>query len=117
MRYGIEDDAHWELNKVPITLSFENEKLEYEDRGVIFKEDISQEYYNLTMIIPAILDYNNTNITCVAIAPDFRRIFSRNVHMFVFDTLRTIIPPSLTVIIMIIVFNPCRTLSAINSDC
>ena len=97
MRSEIEDDAHWELNKVPITLSFENEKLKYENRGVIFQENISQEYYNLTMIIPASLDFNNTEITCVAIAPDYIRIFSRNVHLFVFDTLRKIVPPSLTV--------------------
>ena len=97
VRSGIEDDAHWELNRVPITLSFEKKKQEYEEQGVIFKEDISQEHYNLTMIIPASLDFNNTEITCVAIAPDFIRIFSRNVNIFVFDTLRKIVlnpPPS-----------------------
>ena len=64
------------------------------DQGFIFidEKDISRESYNLTMIIPASLDFNNTVIFCVAISPGYNtQTQSRNVHLIVFDTLRKII--------------------------
>ena len=81
-------EAHWDNNETPVSLTFPDAIQEYKDRGVIFKEDISLEYYNLTMIIPTSLDFNNTEVTCVAISSDFSFISSRKVHLIIFDTLR-----------------------------
>jgi hypothetical protein len=83
-------DAHWDINNMPLTFSFPDTKQDYEDRGVIFKEAISQHYHNLTMIIPASLDFNNTEIICAVYAIGFSFINSRSVHLIVFDTLRKI---------------------------
>jgi hypothetical protein len=87
---GVDHDAHWEINKMPLTFSFTDTKQDYEDRGVIFKEAVSQHYHNLTMIIPASLDFNNTEIICAVFAIDFSIISSQSVHLTAFDTLRKI---------------------------
>ena len=83
-------EAHWDINEMPVSLNFAATKQEYENQGVIFKEDSNLEYYNLTMIIPTSLDFNNTEITCVALSSDFSFISSRKVHLIIFDTLRKI---------------------------
>lgn len=83
-------EAHWDINEMPVSLNFAATKQEYENQGVIFKEDSNLEYYNLTMIIPTSLDFNNTEITCVALSSGFSFISSRKVHLIIFDTLRKI---------------------------
>ena len=70
-----------------MTISYPNEKQAYEDQGVIFLEDISQQYYNLTMIIHASLALNNTMLFCSVIGSDFTVEMSREVHLIVFNTL------------------------------
>ena len=40
-------EAYWVLNAIPMTISYPDEKKAYEDQGVIFLEDIYQQYYNL----------------------------------------------------------------------
>ena len=107
-------EAHWDVNGVPLTLSYEKTKKEYVDQGFIFidEKDISRESYNLTMIIPASLDFNNTVIFCVAISPGYNtQTQSRNVHLIVFDTLRKIIFFKFSNSFF---YYPCRPLSAIN---
>ena len=64
-------EAHWVLNGIPMTFSYENEKQVYEDRGVTFLEDAYQQYFNLTMIIHTSLALNNTMIFCSVIDADF----------------------------------------------
>ena len=54
---GIE--AHWVLNAIPMTISYPDQKQAYEDQGVIFLEDVHQQYYNLTMVVNASLALNN----------------------------------------------------------
>lgn len=59
-------EAFWVLNKTSITVSHQSKKEEYETVGVVFSHTESDGYYNLTMIIPAILPMNNTSIECTA---------------------------------------------------
>ena len=74
------------LNTIPITITHPNEKKAYEDQGVTFLEDISQEYYNLTMIVNATLALNNTILFCSAIGSDYTVQMSQEVHLIVFNT-------------------------------
>ena len=74
---GIE--AYWVLNTIPMTITYPQEKMAYEDQGVTFLEDITQEYYNLTMIVEASLALNNTVIFCSVIAEDYTIIMSQEV--------------------------------------
>ena len=64
-------EAYWVLNAIPMTISYPNEKQAYEDQGVIFSEDVSQQYYNLTMIIHTSLALNNTMLFCSVIDSDY----------------------------------------------
>ena len=59
-------EAFWVLNRIAITVSHQTTKEYYETVGVVFSHTESDGYYNLTMIIPAILPMNNTNIVCTA---------------------------------------------------
>ena len=82
-------EAYWALNYVPMTVTYHEEKQNYEDRGVEFKEDVIQDqYYNLTMTIHASLDLNNTIIFCSVIGSDWTITMGQEVHFIVFDTLR-----------------------------
>ena len=56
--------AFWVLNGTSITVSHPNTKDDYENFGVVFSYTESDGYYNLTMIVPAILPMNNTSIVC-----------------------------------------------------
>ena len=78
-------EAYWVLNAIPMTISYPNEKQAYEDQGVIFLEDISQQYYNLTMIIHASLALNKTILFCSAIGSDYTVKMSQEVHLIVFS--------------------------------
>ena len=80
-------EAYWVLNAIPMTISYPNEKQAYEDQGVIFFEDISQKYYNLTMIIHASLALNNTSLFCSVIDSDYTVKMSHEVHLIIFNTL------------------------------
>ena len=82
---GIE--AYWVLNTIPMTITYPQEKMAYEDQGVTFLEDITQEYYNLTMIVEASLALNNTVIFCSVIAEDYTIIMSQEVQLVIFNNL------------------------------
>ena len=77
------DDAYWVLNGETLSISYPNEIQGYKNQGVVFMESFNQDYYNLTMIIPANLDFNNTEIVCATFGP-----MSVPVHLIVFDTFR-----------------------------
>ena len=57
-------EAFWVLNRTAITVSHPSTKQYYENVGVVFSHTESEGYYNLTMIVPAILPMNNTSIVC-----------------------------------------------------
>ena len=76
-------EAYWVLNAIPMTISYPDQKQEYEDQGVIFLEDIHQQYYNLTMVINASLALNNTEIFCSVIDFDFTVEMSREVRLII----------------------------------
>ena len=78
---GIE--AHWVLNAIPMTISYPDQKQAYEDQGVAFLEDVSQQYYNLTMVVNASLALNNTEIFCTVIDLDFIMKMSQEVHLII----------------------------------
>ncbi len=59
-------EAFWVLNRTAITISHQSTKQYYEAIGVVFSQTESEGYYNLTMIVPAILSMNNTSIVCTA---------------------------------------------------
>ena len=71
-----------------MTISYLQKKQEYEDKGVMFHEDIAQDYYNITMIIHASMDLNNTEIFCVVVGQDYLSTMSEEVHLIIFNTLR-----------------------------
>ena len=70
-----------------MTISFPNEKQAYEDQGVIFLKNISQQYYNLTMIIHTSLALNNTILFCSVIDSDYTLEMSQEVHLIIFNIL------------------------------
>ena len=76
-------EAHWVLNAIPMTISYPDQKQAYEDQGVIFLEDINQQYYNLTMIINASLALNNTEIFCTVIDLDFTVKMSKEIYLII----------------------------------
>jgi hypothetical protein len=76
-------EAYWVLNAIPMTITYPNEKQAYEDQGVIFLEDVHQQYYNLTMIINASLALNNTEIFCSVIDLDYTVEMSQEVHLII----------------------------------
>ena len=76
-------EAQWALNAIPMTNSYPDEKQAYEDQGVIFLEDIHQQYYNLTMIINASLVLNNTVIFCTVLDLDYTVEMSQEVHLII----------------------------------
>ena len=85
-------DAHWAINHIPMTLSYQEQKQEYEDKGVIFPEDVvTQDHYNISLIMHASLELNNTMIFCTVIGHDYRSYMSEEVHLIVFNTLRKFI--------------------------
>ena len=65
-------DAHWAINHIPMTLSYQEQKQEYEDKGIIFPEDVvTQDHYNnISLIMHASLELNNTVIFCTVIGHD-----------------------------------------------
>ena len=75
--------AFWTLNRTAITVSHESAKQYYENIGVLFTRTESNEYYNLTMVAPAVLAMNNTSISCAARGSGVQ--MSNEVHMIVFD--------------------------------
>ena len=76
-------EAHWVLNAIPMTISYPDERQAYEDQGVIFLEDVHQQYYNLTMIINASLALNNTVIFCTVIDLDYTVEMSQEVRLII----------------------------------
>ena len=76
-------EVNWVLNDVPMSVSYLDRMQQYEDNGVVFAEDKSQYHYNLTMTIPAIVDFNKTNISCFGYDKDFYSIQSDKVHLIV----------------------------------
>ena len=81
---GIE--AFWVLNAIPMTITYEDEKKTYEDQGVTFLEEITQRYYNLTMIVEASLELNNTVIFCSVVGEeDFTIVMSQEVQLVIFN--------------------------------
>ena len=75
-----------------MTITYQDVKQDYEDKGVVFMEDITREHYNLTMIVHASLDLNNTIIFCSAIGSDWILTMSEEIHLIVFTTLRKFCP-------------------------
>ena len=80
-------EAHWVLNAIPMTTSYPDAMQAYEDQGVIFLEDINQQYYNLTMVINASLALNNTEIFCTVIDLDFIVEMSQEIHLIILSKL------------------------------
>ena len=82
-------EALWSINRTPMTISYWQQKQEYEDKGVIFPDDIvTEDYYNITLIIHASMDLNNTEIFCVVVGHDYVSIMSEEVKLIIFNTLR-----------------------------
>ena len=81
-------DAHWAINHIPMTITYPEQKQEYEDKGVVFLEDQTNGYYNITMIMHASMELNNTLIFCTVIGHDYSSYMSKEVHLIVFNTLR-----------------------------
>ena len=75
------------LNTIPMTITYLHEKEAYEDREVIFLEDTTQEYYNLTMIVEASLALNNTVIFCSVVDEDLTTVMSQEVQLVIFNNL------------------------------
>ncbi len=72
-----------------MTITYQQQKQEYEDKGVIFPEDaVTQDHYNISMIMYASLELNNTIIFCTVVGHDFRSYMSEEVRLIVFNTLR-----------------------------
>ena len=80
-------EAYWVLNAIPMTISYPDEKKAYEDQGVVFLEDIYQQYYNLTMFIHTSLALNNTIIFCSVIDVDYTVEMSKEIHLIVLSKL------------------------------
>ena len=82
-------EAFWVLNETSITVSHPSTKQDYENFGVVFSHTESDGYYNLTMIVPAILPMNNTSIGCTARNSMNSATENSNlVDFIVFDNLR-----------------------------
>lgn len=81
-------EAYWTLNNIPLSVTHEKEKHDFENMGVVFIEDVQGQYHNLTMIIHASLDLNNTKIFCTALGSDFNVMMSQEICFIVFNTLR-----------------------------
>lgn len=82
-------NAHWAINHTPMTISYEQQKQEYEDKGVVFPEDVvTQDHYNISLIVHASLELNNTLIFCTVYGHEYRSYMSEEVHLIVFNTLR-----------------------------
>ena len=84
--------AFWTLNKTAITASHQSAKQYYENIGIDFRETESLTngymYYNLTMIVPAILPMNNTDISCTVRDSSTSDVDMSNiVHLIIFGTL------------------------------
>jgi hypothetical protein len=86
-------EAFWVLNRTAITVSHQSTKQDYEDIGVVFSEVESEGYYNLTMIVPAILPMNNTSIGCTAKNSMMNSAVENSnvVEFIVFDNFRKLI--------------------------
>ena len=82
---------YWALNGLPLTITYQDKKQEYEDKGVVFMEESIGEYYNLTIIIPASMEFNNTVLLCSVLGADYTSSTSPEVHLIVFNTLRKFI--------------------------
>ena len=80
-------EAYWVLNTFPMTISYPDGKKAYEDQGMIFLEDIYQQYYNLTMFIHTSLALNNTIIFCSVIDVDSTMEISQEIHLIVLSKL------------------------------
>ena len=109
------DDAYWVLkfNGETLSISYPNEIQGYKNQGVVFMESFNQDYYNLTMIIPANLDFNNTEIVCATFGP-----MSVPVHLIVFNTFRKTMVICVSIINIITICNILyRTLSTIDTCC
>ena len=81
-------EAYWALNNIPMTISYPDQKQDYEDQGVLFLEESTRNYYNLTMIIHASMALNNTVIFCSAFGRDYTVSMSQEIKLIVFNTLR-----------------------------
>lgn len=72
-----------------MTISYQQQKQDYEDKGVVFPDDVvDSEYYNITMIMHASMELNNTLIFCTVIGHDYYSYMSEEVRLIVFNTLR-----------------------------
>ena len=80
--------AYWVINRTVITISHPEEQQYYESLGIVFMKNESRGYYNLTMIVPAIVTVNNTAVFCQARDSDHRHATSNEVFLVVFTTLR-----------------------------
>ena len=75
------------LNAIPMTIAYQSEMKTYEDQGVTFLEDITQRYYNLTMIVEVNLALNNIVIFCLAVDEDLTTVMSQEVQLVIFNNL------------------------------
>ena len=70
-------------------LAYQQQKQDYEDKGVVFPDDVvDSKYYNITMIMHASMELNNTLIFCTVIGHNFYSYMSEEVRLIVFNTLR-----------------------------
>ena len=70
-----------------MTIAYQSEMKAYEDQGVTFLEDITQRYYNLTMIVEVSLALNNLVIFCLAVDEDLTTVMSQEVQLVIFNNL------------------------------
>ena len=86
-----------------MTISYQQQKQDYEDKGVMFPDDVvTQDYYNITLIIHASMVLNNTVIFCTVIGHDFYSYMSEEVRLIVFNTLRKFVTKSVQVFLIIV---------------
>lgn len=90
---GSSNEVYWTLNHIPMTITYEAQKQGYMDKGVVFMEDFTNEYYNLTMIMYGGLELNNTLIFCTVLGRDWTvSAMSQEVRFIIFNTFRPYAP-------------------------
>ena len=82
--------AYWVLNGTSLTISHPEVVNDYvENLGILFIEETAGEYFNLTMIAPAVELMNGTTVVCTARVGTIRIARSAEVKIMVYHTLRT----------------------------
>ena len=85
-RFG--QEAYWVINDRHLSISFQETIQQYENMGVVFETVNELQYINLTLTIPASVDFNNTVISCTLFDAGFNQDNSLDAYLIVFDTLR-----------------------------